>query len=129
MKNEIKYFTLEEKMEVIKDRIIDGGMEDFDMSFSEEEYERMIEEDTDTYYNLFYATEIGAEGYEGKTFGDLNEMSYEDILTIHNIISGSNKTLKEIDEMEVFLNGSQRATTTMLDKDGDLIVVPMWMAL
>ena len=48
MKNEIKYLTLEEKMEVIKDRIIDGGMEDFDMSFSEEEYERMIEEDTDT---------------------------------------------------------------------------------
>ena len=129
MKNEIKYFTLEEKMEVIKDRIIDGGMEDFDMSFSEEEYERMIEEDTDTYYNLFYATEIGVEGYEGKTNADLLEMPYEDILAIHNIITGSKKTLKEIDEMKVFLNGSQRATTTMLDKDGDLIVVPMWMAL
>ena len=127
MKNEMKYFTLADKMEVIKERIIEGGFEDFEMNYSAEEIDEMFE--NDTYYDLFYATEIGAEGYEGKTFADLNEMSFEDILAIHNIFTESNKTLKEIDEMEVFLNGSQRATTTMLDKDGDLIVVPMWMAL
>ena len=127
MKNEMKYFTLEEKMEVIRERIIEGGFEDFDMNYSAEEIDEMFE--NDTYYDLYYASEIGVEGYEGKTNADLLEMPYEDILAIHNIITGSKITLKEIDEMEVFLNGSQIATTTMLDKDGDLIVVPMWMAL
>lgn len=127
MKNEMKYFTLEEKMEVIKDRIIVGGMEDFDMSFSAEELDQMF--DDDTYEEKFFTHDMCVKGYEGKTYADLNEMSFEDILTIHNICYETNKTLKEIDEMEVFLNASQRATTTMLDKDGDLIVVPMWMAL
>ena len=127
MKNEMRYLTLEDKMEVIKERIIQGGFDEFDSNYSEEELDEMLE--NDTYYEEFRKMGLGAKGYENKTFDDLNEMDFEDILNVHNEFTRCKITLKKLDEMKVFYNASGSATTTMLDKDGDLIVVPMWMAL
>lgn len=128
MKNEErKYLALDEKIDVLVERIIQGGMEDFDMSIPEKELEEMLE--NETYCDKFYAQKLGAKGYENKSFSNLKEMEFEDIVSIHNDYYGTTISVKELDEMEVFYNLSWSATTKMIDKNGDVIVVPMWRAL
>ena len=72
MKNEErKYLALDEKIDVLVERIIQGGMEDFDMSIPEEDLEEMLE--NETYCDKFYAQKLGANTYHNKHFREAAE--------------------------------------------------------
>ena len=78
--------TLEDKREAMIERILQGAFEDFDMRYSNEEIEEML--DNDTYYDKVYNEPLEIDGYEKATLKEMLELPYKDILTIHNIIYG-----------------------------------------
>lgn len=127
MKSEITYLTLEEKMYVIKERIIEAAIEEYESTLNEDALEELLE--NDKFYEGAYAQSIGVEGYELNTFSELMNMPYEDILYIHNDIYGTDKSLNDIEQMKVCYNGSQRAVAEVNDENGNAYIVPMWMAL
>ncbi len=100
MKEERVYLTLEEKIDVLYERIFPACYEDFDPECSEEELDYLYE--NDLYYPKLYESKIGVNGDEGITHGELKEMSYEDIINVHNQMYEESLTLAEIDNLKVY---------------------------
>ena len=61
--------TYEEKMDEIVERIYQAVMEDFDLAFTEDELEKMY--DNDTYFDKAREHTLGVEGYERTTFNEM----------------------------------------------------------
>lgn len=88
--------TLDEKMENIKERIIQAAMDEFDYNHSEEEVDELLE--NDKYFDDVYDQEIWVEGFEALKFSDMNKLPCEAILKIHNAIYGDSISYEELKE-------------------------------
>ena len=129
MKNERYYLTLEEKIEVLIDRIIDAGFDHFSSTHSSEEIEELEEIDFDTYDTEVFSQDLWVKGYENYILDDVRNMPFEDIVVIHNEIYRKKATLNMIEDMRVFCNKYHSPETEVIDEKGKMIIVPMWRAL
>ena len=91
-------YTLEDRIESLKESIILGAIEDFDMNYSMEELDELIENDYDHYMDMVYDQEIGAIGYEGLKLTDLDKLSNEDIIKIYNFFHNTHLTMEYFKE-------------------------------
>ena len=79
--------TIEDRRDAMIESIIQGAMEDFDMRYTDEELESMLETEH-LYFDKFYSEPLEVTGYEKVTLKEMLNLPYKDILTIYNRIHG-----------------------------------------
>lgn len=103
MENTKKYLTIDEKMDLIKERIYQAAFDEFDATHSEEELELMDEEDT--YFENAYHQTLWTKGYENYTYDDIYNLPYKDIINIHNDIYECTLTLESVENTKLYWKG------------------------
>lgn len=100
MKRSNQYLTIDEKIDLIKERIYQAMFDEFDSNHTEEEIEAMDEEDT--YFDNAYNQVIWVKEFEDHTFAEISNMDYEDIIAIHNDIYSDTLTLQDIETAKLY---------------------------
>ena len=122
MKNEKKYLTLEEKIEVLIGLIQDEGYLRFNQS--EDDFD-----DFETYDTEVQSQSLWVEGYENYILNDVPKMTFEDVIHIYNDIYESKVSLNDLDKMDAYLNKHYEPVVDVTDKSFPYPTVQMWYVL
>ena len=98
-----RYCTMEDKIDMICERIYQAAFDEFDNIHTEEEIEQMDEDDT--YFENAYQQKVWVKGYENYTVYDIGLLPYKDIIKIYNYIYEENLTVESVRNDKLYWNG------------------------